>query len=191
MNDTDTLCDRAATAAAGAAELLAARARELAREVTVVAEDDGSAIDVLEFGLADETHALELAYVREVGPLVELTPLPGLPSHILGVTCVRGLIIAVLDLRRIFGLAERGLRDSRQVIVLQSADMEFGILAERVVGVRRIPLAGLQTSLPTLTEVRAAYLRGITADGTVVLAAARLLADASLGVRQGAEVTSK
>ena len=74
--------------------------------------------------------------------------------------------------------------DSRQVIVLQSATMEFGVLAERIAGVRRLPLAGLQPSLPTLTDVRAAYLEGITPDGTVVLSAARLLADPKLVVRQ-------
>jgi len=108
----------------------------------------------------------------------------GAPEFVLGITCVHGQIIAVVDLRKVFGLPERGLRDSRQVIVLQSADMEFGILAERVAGVRRLPLAGLQPSLPTLTDVRAAYLRGIAPDGTVVLSAAKLLADPQLVVQQ-------
>jgi purine-binding chemotaxis protein CheW len=171
-------------AASAAANLLQARARLLARESATDAAADGSWLDVVEFGLADEVHALELAYVREVGPLVEVTPLPGLPDHVLGVTCVRGQILAVVDLRKIFGLAERGLRDSRQVIVLQSADLEFGVLAERIIGVRRLCVAGLQASLPTLTEVRAAYLKGVTADGTVVLAAAKLLADPTLVVNQ-------
>ena len=45
----------------------------------------------------------------------------------------------------------------------------FDVLAERVAGVRRLPRAGLQASLPTLTDVRAAYLKGIAPDGTVVL----------------------
>lgn len=166
--------------ATAAAELLLARARDLAREKTPAECDDGAAIEVLEFGLADETYAFELDYVREVGALVELTPLPGVPASILGLTCVHGQIIAVIDLRKVFGLPERGLRDSRQVLVLQSATMEFGVLAERVAGVRRLSLAGLQPSLPTLTDVRAAYLKGIAPDGTVVLSAARLLADPHL-----------
>lgn len=163
--------------AAAAADLLLARARDLAREDATAGKDAGATVEVIEFGLADETYAFELAYVREAGALVELTPLPGVPAAILGLTCVHGQIIAVVDLRKIFGLPERGLRDSRQVLVLQSATMEFGVLAERVAGVRRLPLAALQPSLPTLTDVRAAYLKGIMPDGTVVLSAAKLLAD--------------
>ena len=57
--------------------------------------------------------------------------------------------------------------------------MPFG-----VAGVRRLPLAGLQPSLSTLTDVRAAYLKGIAPDGTVVLSAAKLLADPQLVVQQ-------
>lgn len=164
--------------------LLRARAEQLAREPVPLDLDDGTTIEVLEFGLADETYAFELAYLREVGTLRELTPLPGVPDLILGVTCVRGQILAVIDLRKIFGLPERGLHNAWQVLVLQSAQMEFGILAERIAGVRRLPLQGLQTSLATLTGVRAAYLKGITPDGTVVLAADKLLADPQLVVRQ-------
>ena len=62
--------------------------------------------------------------------------------------------------------------------------MEFGVLAERVAGVRHLLLAGLQASLPTLTDVRAAYLMGLTPDGTVVLSAAKLLAELRSVVRQ-------
>jgi purine-binding chemotaxis protein CheW len=187
MNDARHALTDAAVASANkasaAANLLLARAKALAVEKNADNVDDDT-IEVLQFGLTDETYAFELAYVREVGALVELSPLPGVPSFVLGITCMHGQIIAVVDLRKIFGLPERGLRDSRQVIVLQSADMEFGILGERVVGVRRLSLAALQVSLPTLTDVRATYLQGIAADGTVVLSAAKLLADPQLIVQQ-------
>jgi purine-binding chemotaxis protein CheW len=189
MNDSRTESAAAARAdvsavAAAEASLLVARARALAREDRPAAASVGEMVDVLEFGLSDETYAFELTHVREVSALVELTPLPGVPRHILGISCVHGGIIAVLDLRKLFGLAERGLHDSRQMIVLQSAGMDFGVLAERIAGVRRLSLDSLQPSLPTLNEVRAAYLRGITPDGTVVLSAARLLADPQLVVSQ-------
>lgn len=179
------------TSAAGTAEALAvaetkllqARAKDLARENQTAAGDAFTTVDLLEFSLADETYAFELGDVREVGALLELTPLPRVPDHVLGITCMHGQILAVLDLRKLFNLPERGLRDSLQVIVLQSATMEFGVLAERVAGVRRRSLAGLQPSLPTLTDRRAAYLKGIAPDGTVVLSTAKMLADWQLVVQ--------
>ncbi len=166
------------------AGLLLSRATALARESQAASAAADNAIEVLEFGLADETYAFELPPVRAVFALLELTPLPGVPGHVLGITCAHGQIIAVVDLRKIFNLPGHGLRDSHQVIVLQSETMEFGILAERIAGVRRLSLKGLQTSLPTLTDVRAAYLTGITPEGTVILSAAKLLADPQLVVHQ-------
>lgn len=168
------------------ANVLLARARALARENLKPSGSDADTLEVLEFALSNESYAFELAHVREVVPLFELTPLPRVPAHILGVTHAHGHIIAVVDLRRIFNLPERGLLNSWQMIVLQSATMEFAVLAERIVGVRRLAMAGLQASLPTLTDVRAAYLKGLAPDGTVVLSAARLLADPQLMVQQHA-----
>lgn len=46
--------------------------------------------------------------------------------------------------------------------MLQSGNMLFGILADVIAGVRRIPVSDIQPSLPTLTGVREEYLKGVT-----------------------------
>jgi purine-binding chemotaxis protein CheW len=40
--------------------------------------------------------------------------------------------------------------------------MELGILADAILGVRSITVEELQPALPTLTGIRAEYLKGIT-----------------------------
>ncbi len=45
----------------------------------------------------------------------------------------------------------------------------------------------LQTSLPTLTGIRADYLKGVTADRLVVLDLARILADPKIIVHEDVE----
>ena len=165
-----------------ATTLLLARAKALARESAGVITTER--LEVLEFGLGNETYAFELSQVREVLVLVELTPLPRVPAHILGITQIHGQILAVVDLRKIFGLPERGLQNSWHLIVLQSTTMEFAVVAERITGVRHLPVAGLQPSLPSLNDTRASYLKGISADGTAVLSVASLLADPQLIVQQ-------
>jgi purine-binding chemotaxis protein CheW len=62
--------------------------------------------------------------------------------------------------------------------------MSFGILADAITGVRRIPTADIQASLPTLRDIRTAYLRGVTSDRTVILDADKLLFDTNIIVRQ-------
>ena len=52
--------------------------------------------------------------------------------------------------------------DLNKVIVLQSGNMVFGMLADAILGVRRIALAEIQPALPTLTGIREKYLKGMT-----------------------------
>jgi purine-binding chemotaxis protein CheW len=61
--------------------------------------------------------------------------------------------------------------------------MEVGILADTIHGVRRIPRRALQPSLPTLTGVRAEYLKGITGERLIVLDADKLLSDSKIVVQ--------
>ena len=123
-------------------EILRARAKALAKEAASTETAADETVEVLDFTLSNEAYAFELADVCEIAALDELCPLPGVPVHVMGITCRHGRIIAVVDLRKILGLPDHGLRDSRHVIVLQSEEMEFGILGERVTGVRRLSLPG-------------------------------------------------
>jgi len=163
--------------------LLKARAQALARQ-SAPAEAAGEHIEIVEFDLAYERYAVEVGYVREVCPLENLTPLPCAPAFVLGIVNLRGEILSVLDLKKFFELPEKGLTDLNKVIVLEAESMLFGILADAVLGVRRISVAELQPSLPTLTAVREAYLRGVTAERTVILDAAKLLADERIVVQE-------
>ena len=163
--------------------ILRERALALAAEPGAI-QDLAESIEVVEFSLAHERYAVESAYVREVYPLEYLTPLPCTPAFVLGIVNLRGEIVSVIDLRKFFDLAQTGLPDLNKIIVLESGNMIFGLLADAILGVRRLPLAEIQPSLPTLTGIREKYLKGITAERTVILDAAKLLADEDIVVQE-------
>lgn len=163
--------------------ILRARAEMLAREPEKV-EEGAEFVEVVEFLLAQERYGIESAYVREVYPLKELTPLPCLPPHVLGVMNLRGKIFSVIDIKRFFDLPEKGLSDKNKVIIMGGEAMEFGILADVILGVRLVPAGALQPSLPTLTDIRAEYLKGVTEDRLVVLDGGKLLADRGIVVHE-------
>jgi len=156
--------------------ILRDRAKVLARKPEREASDEVY-IEVVEFRLAQERYAVESAFVREVYPLKELTPLPCTPPFVLGIVNVRGQILSVVDLKVLFELPEEGLTDLNRVIILRSNSMEFGILADAILGTRRVLLGQVQASLPTLTDVREEYLKGVTEERMVILDAEKLLAD--------------
>jgi purine-binding chemotaxis protein CheW len=163
--------------------ILNERAQTLAREALPVEAADAN-IEVVEFILAHERYAVASEYVREVYPLEDITPLPCTPAFVLGIINVRGEILSVIDIKKFFDLPEKGLTDLNKVIVLESEDMVFGIVADAISGVRRIQRAGIQPTLPTLTGIREDYLLGVTAEHVVILAAEKLLADKKLIVQE-------
>lgn len=140
-------------------------------------------IEVLEFTLGQERYAFPSSFVREVFPLTEITPLPGLPSHILGVVNVRGRILSVMDIRRLLEFQNVGLTNLNKAIILHQAEMELAVLADEVTGVYAVDMDEGQMTLPTLSGTRESLLQGVTRDRVVVLDAGKLLASPDLLVK--------
>ena len=174
--------DQARTAMT-AADILKSRAVALARPP----EEDrqaGERFEVIEFTLARERYAVQTSLVCEVLTLQDLTPVPCTPAWLAGVINLRGRIVAVLDLRQFFGLPDQGITDTHQVIVLSDHEIEAGLLADTVAGVREIAGEELSGGLPTLSGIRADYLRGVRGDGLIVLAADKILSSDRLTVNE-------
>jgi purine-binding chemotaxis protein CheW len=165
--------------------ILRARAQRLAQES--VEEVAREILEVVELFVAQERYGIESAYVCEVYPLKEITRLPGTPPFVLGIVNVRGRVVSVVDLRRLFDLPPTETIESSKLIIIRDDTMEFGILADAVNGVHPIPLLEIKPSLPTLSSVRAEYVRGVTKDGMVLLEAGALLSDKKLIVHEEVE----
>ncbi|MDP3848331.1 MAG: chemotaxis protein CheW [Pseudomonas sp.] len=159
---------------------LQARTREWAQSVPQ--EDPDAWLEVLCFNLSDEVYAIETEHIASVLPLPQFTPLPNTPPFVLGIVNVRGHIVSVLDLRVFFELPISGLSDKNFLAILQSSEMEFGLLIDRVQGIARIKRDSLQSGLANLSGLRASYLLGVTAEQWTVLDGARLLGDPSLRI---------
>lgn len=181
MND-----ERPIPAGPDARDILRARAQALARPPQH-GDADGTSLELLEFRLAREHYALEARHVREVCPLRSLTPLPCTPPFLLGIVNVRGRIVPVIDIKKFFDLPDQGLTDLHHIILVRGGDLELGLLADAIGGVRRISADSLQASLPTLTGIRADYLKGVTVERLVVLDLDRILADPKIVVDEDVE----
>jgi purine-binding chemotaxis protein CheW len=169
-----------------AKKILRARAQALAK--TPLQDSAGeSRLELLEFRLAEERYALEARYVQEVCPFKELTPLPFTPPFVLGIVNIRGRILPVFDLKKFFGLPEKGVTDLHRIILVRGHDLELGLLADVVVGLRSVPMGGLQPSLPTLAGIGSDYLMGVTAERLIVLDLARIFTDPKIIVNEEVE----
>ena len=101
---------------------------------------------------------------------------------------MRGQIVSVIDIKKFFDLPEKGLTDLNKVMILHNDAMEFGVLADAILGVRRVGLREIQPSLSTLTGVREQFLKGVTGERLVILDAEKLLADKTIVVHEEVEL---
>ena len=146
--------------------------------------DNAQRLEVLAFTIAGETYGVETCHVGEVCQLKNLTVLPCTAPFIAGVMNRRGQILAIVDLRKFFGLPARGLTELNRVIVLRGSDSELGLLADSIDGVRTVTDSVLQAGLPTLSGIRERFLKGVTVRMMAVLDGGRLLTDASLKMNE-------
>ncbi len=165
-------------------QILRARARSLAESGKKEARSPDLLLEVVEFVLGPEHYGIESSHIREIYPLSEFTPLPCTPAFVLGLVNVRGQILSIIDIKKLFDLPEKGLTDLNKIIIVHARHMELGILADAILGVRSIVLEELHPALPTLTGIRADYLRGITKDPLVVLDVEKILSDEKLLVNE-------
>jgi purine-binding chemotaxis protein CheW len=142
-------------------------------------------LEVVEFMLSDERYGIELNYIDEVCGLKDLTPLPCTPSFIRGVINVRGKIMTVMDIKKLFELPDKGLSDLNKVIIVHKYGMEAGILADNIIGVRSVPVTNIQSALPTLTGIRTEYIKGVTGDQLIILNTENIFSDERLIVNEG------
>lgn len=141
-------------------------------------------IDCLEFLLSGESYAIELRFIGETLPLSEYTPLFCTPPFVLGITNLRGRIVSIVDLRRFFELPGIGLTDLNRVIMVGDGGIEFGVLADGIVGMRSLAAAELLPPPDAFTGLREEFLAGVTAERTALLDMAKILADPRIMVHE-------
>jgi purine-binding chemotaxis protein CheW len=115
------------------------------------------------FTLDDQKYGLPLAVVDRVLRAVELTALPEAPRIIAGVFSLQGRPVPVVDLRRRFGLAERGIDVDDHFIVAQSSTMLVALPVDEALGLakdlddERVPAADV---VPDLSYVESVVASG-------------------------------
>ncbi|MGA1823670.1 MAG: chemotaxis protein CheW, partial [bacterium] len=89
-------------------------------------------------------------------------------------------ILSIIDLKKFYNLPQKKTSNYNLAIILHCNEMEFGILADALLGVTSIPINTVQTSLPMLTDISVKHLKGITQERVIILDGERILNDEKL-----------
>ena len=86
----------------------------------------------LTFMLGREEYGLPVLKVREIIKVMDITHVPQVPAHVLGVINLRGKVIPVIDLRRKFGFAAQD-HTERTCIIVAEVDLARTVVMMGVV----------------------------------------------------------
>lgn len=89
------------------------------------------AVRVCLISVAGELFAVDLSHVREVFKVETVTPVPGMPPVLMGVTNLRGAVIPVIDLRVMMGQAT-GQDPMPFVVIIRHGIQQVGVLVDDV-----------------------------------------------------------
>lgn len=127
----------------------------------------------LTFVLDKERYSVPVLKVREIMRLCPITPVPRMPSYILGVINLRGKIVPVIDLRERFGLPKAVDLDRVCVVVVQFATSEgnpqlMGMMVDIVEEVSHFVLEDLELPPDFGGDIDTRFITGMAkSKGTV------------------------
>ena len=111
-------------------------------------------LDREEFGLPVES-------VREVLRVGEVTRVPQAPTHIRGVTNVRGSILPVVEVRTRIGLGPLDPGPDARIVVLEVGERALGLLVDRVTRVAKVRVSEIEPPPAEVVTARTDYVVGV------------------------------
>lgn len=114
---------------------LAARARHMA----AVEKAETTATPLALFRRLDALYGVKLDEVAGAGRVRAMSPVPGGPEHVAGVTLHQGRLLPLVDLAGLWRLPHRGVFDLSSFIVVSHRKVEVGLLVEQLLGLVEVP----------------------------------------------------
>ncbi len=114
----------------------------------------------LTFELASEGYGLEIRNVIEIIGVQQVTKVPDMPSHVIGVLNLRGKVIPIIDVRLRFNLEHREYDERTCIIVVDIDGNSVGLVVDKVNEVVDIPQQNIEPP-PSAGRSQAHYIQGL------------------------------
>ena len=135
-------------------------------------------VQIVNFTVADVDYGVPVEQVREVRDVQTVTPIPGAPSYVDGVTNLRGQVITVMDLRKRLNLQKKE-GGGKKIIVVELGKVAVGVVVDSVTEVSTIAGADIERHMQ-VTKKLEKYLVGVGKQGEkliVILDLTKIISD--------------
>jgi purine-binding chemotaxis protein CheW len=112
-----------------------------------------------------DRYAVPITSVREIQRVGAVTPVTTAPAFVRGVINLRGVILAVIDLRVFFGLEPGPVAEGSRILIADGGGMVVGILVDEVTEIVDVPATEVRPPLASSKGIAEDYIAGIAALG--------------------------
>ena len=116
-------------------------------------------IKLLVFAVSDLCCALPLSETDRVLHSVQISPVPRAPEIVMGLINIRGQIVPVLNIRKLFHLAETEISLNDHIIVAKALDLPVAIAVDTVIGIRDYNKVDITTADQLYPDIE--FLQGV------------------------------
>ncbi|MBN1523943.1 MAG: chemotaxis protein CheW [Spirochaetales bacterium] len=115
------------------------------------------------FSLGGRAYGIDIMRVKEISKAGRFTVVPNTPNYVEGVHNLRGEIIPVINLRRMFHLEEltRKKNELANVLILRIEESIVGVIVDRIDNVIGLDSSTIQPRHPLFTDINMKYIHGI------------------------------
>ncbi|WP_198263509.1 chemotaxis protein CheW [sulfur-oxidizing endosymbiont of Gigantopelta aegis] len=136
--------------------------------------DDNMNVDPLTqwvtFMLEGEKYGINVMQVREVLRDIEIAPVPGAPSYVLGIINLRGNVVTVIDTRSRFGLSTREANEESRIIIIENNEQTLGLLVDSIAEVADILKSQIEITPNVGNDDSSKYIQGVhSRDGELLI----------------------
>ncbi len=117
--------------------------------------------DMLCFYLSNQEFGLNLTMIREVIEIMPITRVPYIPDFILGVINLRGKIIAIMEIQKVFQLPPTMTSLDERILIITMENLTVGIKVDRLSKIKQIPLEKIDPPPPGISIIEPDYIRGV------------------------------
>jgi purine-binding chemotaxis protein CheW len=118
-------------------------------------------MQLISFTIAGVDYAIEFQKVKEVIKPYEIIAVPEAPKHISGIITHNGSVLPIVNLRYVFGNSSAKKTESTRMILVEMHKNIFGILADNVQEILRVPQSDLQTPPETTKGIPPEYISSV------------------------------
>jgi purine-binding chemotaxis protein CheW len=124
-------------------------------------ELEGDTVQSILFKMGNEYYGLPISLVKEIIKPLPITKFPKSPPFVEGVIDLRGRILPIINLRKLFGLEPLPLTDDSRFVDLQMDSLSIGVVVDAVSEVIRLSRKQIEPAPPIVAGVEGKYLSGI------------------------------